>query len=84
MQWLRKNWTLTRSSINIEHSEVGGLKPVQTVVDEKLNNSPGLFEKILAGSEFNYDITFKGGYFIGDYVLVGTNVNYQREKFTGT
>lgn len=52
--------------------------------DQKLQNKSRLFDKVLAGQDLNYDLTFKGGYFLGDYFMVGGNLIYNRQKFTGT
>ncbi|MEM9326816.1 MAG: hypothetical protein AAGA85_14215 [Bacteroidota bacterium] len=52
--------------------------------DRNLQNTQRLFDRVVKGDEFNYDLTLKGGYFIGDYVVAGVNVNYERDEFEGT
>jgi hypothetical protein len=52
--------------------------------DQHLQNQPRLFDKVLEGNELSYDLTFRGGYFLGDYFMVGGNFIYNRETFTGT
>lgn len=52
--------------------------------DQKLQNQQRLFDKVLEGQDLNYDLTFKGGYLLKDYFMVGGNFIYSRDKFTGT
>ena len=52
--------------------------------DQKLENQARLFDKVLDGRDLNYDLTFKGGYFLSNYIMVGGNFIYTRDKFTGT
>ncbi len=54
-----------------------------TVEDKQLTNTQRLFDKVTDGQNTNYEITFKGGYFLWDYVQVGMNVVYGRDKFEG-
>ncbi len=54
-----------------------------TVEDRQLTNTQRLFDKVTDGQNTNYEITFKGGYFLWDYVQVGMNVIYGRDKFEG-
>lgn len=54
-----------------------------SLTDEKFDNTPKLLERVIAGNELNYDLTFKGGYFIGNYVMVGANFIYSRDRFSG-
>lgn len=54
-----------------------------TVEDQRLQNTQRLFDKVIDGSTTDYEITFKGGYFLWDYVQTGMNIVYSREKFTG-
>ena len=51
--------------------------------DRKLQNQARLFDKVLDGQDLNYDLTFKGGYLLRDYFMVGGNFIYSRDKFTG-
>ncbi len=51
--------------------------------DRRLENTDILVETILDGDRTQFDIDFKGGYFIGDYAMVGMFVNYFQNKFTG-
>jgi hypothetical protein len=52
--------------------------------DQELQNQARLFDKVLDGKDLRYDLTFRGGYFLGDYFMVGGNLIYDRQKFTGT
>ena len=52
--------------------------------DENLTNTQRLFDQVVVGSQLDYRLTFKGGYFIADYVMVGANFSYQRDRFTGS
>jgi len=52
--------------------------------DQKLVNQARLFDKVLDGQDLNYDLTFRGGYILRDYFMVGGNFVYNRAKFTGT
>lgn len=51
--------------------------------DRQLENTDIFVETILDGDRTQFDIDFKGGYFIGDYAMVGMYVNYFQNKFTG-
>ena len=51
--------------------------------DRQLENTDILVETILNGDRTQFDIDFKGGYFIGDYAMVGMYINYFQNKFTG-
>ncbi|TAJ12377.1 hypothetical protein DMA11_13030 [Marinilabiliaceae bacterium JC017] len=52
--------------------------------DKSMENTSRLFDKVLTGDKLDYDLTFKGGYFLKDYVMVGLDINYSQYKFTGT
>jgi hypothetical protein len=52
--------------------------------DQKLENQTRLFDKVLYGSDLSYDLTFKGGYFLSNYIMIGGNIIYSRDTFTGT
>lgn len=52
--------------------------------DRKLQNQARIFDKVLDGQDLNYDLTFRGGYLLNDYFMVGGNFIYSREKFVGT
>ena len=51
--------------------------------DKKVQNANNIIETVLNGDRTNYDITLKGGYFIGNYALVGISTNYHQNKFSG-
>lgn len=55
-----------------------------SLIDEKAQNEQTLFSKTLDGSDINYSITFKGGYFLNDYFMTGLNLIYEREEFDGS
>ena len=52
--------------------------------DRSLENTQRLLDKVVDGNQFNYELELKGGYFIGDYVMVGLNFNYAFDKFEGS
>ena len=52
--------------------------------DRKLQNQARLFDKVLVGEDLKYDLTFKAGYFLGNYTMAGGNLIYNRDKFVGT
>jgi hypothetical protein len=51
--------------------------------DRSLENTQRLLDRVIDGNSLKYDILFKGGYFIGDYVMGGLNFNIVNDKFTG-
>lgn len=51
--------------------------------DKKDENVQGIVQTVLDGDRLNYDINLKGGYFIGNYAMVGINMNYSQSKFKG-
>ncbi|MCG8307257.1 MAG: hypothetical protein MI975_07670 [Cytophagales bacterium] len=52
--------------------------------DQRLQNQSRLFDKVLDGQDLNYDLTFRGGYFLNNFLMAGANFIYSRDKFTGT
>ncbi len=54
-----------------------------SITDRKYENESRLILTVIDGTDRNYDLTLKGGYFIGDYVMAGLNLNYKSEKFQG-
>lgn len=52
--------------------------------DVTSTNTTGLFQNIIQGDELSYDVTLKGGYYTGDYGMLGLRTSYFQEKFTGT
>ncbi len=55
-----------------------------SLTNQILQNKVRLFDKVLDGEDLSYDLTFKGGYFLRDYFLVGGSFIYSRDKFVGT
>jgi opacity protein-like surface antigen len=51
--------------------------------NQQLTNKARLFEKVLDGNSLNYNLAFRGGYFLADYLSVGGSFVYSRDKFTG-
>lgn len=41
------------------------------------------FDRIIEGSEFNYDIKIKGGYSVGNYSFAGLGITHGRDKSEG-
>lgn len=52
--------------------------------DRKVENANNIIETVLDGDRTNYDITLKGGYYIGNYAMAGIGANYNQNKFSGT
>ncbi|WP_274473903.1 hypothetical protein [Mangrovimonas aestuarii] len=51
--------------------------------DRKLENTSLLVNTVLDGDRTSYDLNLSGGYFIGNYAMVGIKLNYNQEKFSG-
>ncbi len=51
--------------------------------DRQIQNTDVLIEKILEGDRKKFDTRLRGGYFIGNYAMIGVDLNYFQEKFTG-
>lgn len=51
--------------------------------DRNASNTKGLLQNIIDGNELNYKIEVKGGYFTGDYGMVGLGIEYYQNKFAG-
>lgn len=54
-----------------------------SLTDQQLENQVRLIDKVLQGSDLNYNLSFHTGYFLNDYFMVGGKVLYQRDRFTG-
>lgn len=55
-----------------------------SIEDKQLENADYLIQRVINGDRLDYDIVLKGGYYIGDYAMVGVNLNYYQNKFEGT
>jgi len=51
--------------------------------DRQSTNTSGLIENIIDGNRLNYDILLKGGYYTGNYGMVGLTFNYYQNRFIG-
>ncbi|MFV0345544.1 MAG: hypothetical protein ACK5IQ_04765 [Bacteroidales bacterium] len=49
----------------------------------ELENTNRLLYEVSEGEENQYNLIFKGGYFIGDYNMIGVDVVYGRSRFEG-
>ncbi|MBR8536084.1 hypothetical protein KDU71_10995 [Carboxylicivirga sediminis] len=54
-----------------------------SIEDKKMQNTDYLIQKIIDGERLNYNILLKGGYYAGEYGMVGVNINYYQNKFVG-
>ena len=54
-----------------------------SVQDKNLINTERILGKVLNGDNQNYNLLFKGGYYLWNYAMVGLNFNYSQSKFTG-
>ncbi len=52
-----------------------------SLTDKQSENTQGLLQKTLDGDDLSYNLLFKGGYYTGDYGMVGLNVNYYQSKY---
>lgn len=52
--------------------------------DKKVQNTDYLIQKVIDGERLDFDINLKGGYYTGDYGMVGLNVLYYQKKFDGS
>lgn len=50
----------------------------------KKTNTTGLLQNVVEGESHNYNISLKGGYYSGDYTMIGLNLKYFENGFTGT
>ncbi len=51
--------------------------------DRQSTNTSGLIQNIIDGDRLNYDILLKGGYYTGNYGMVGLSFNYYQNRFIG-
>lgn len=54
-----------------------------SVEDKKLENTDYLVKEVINGNKNNFDIEMKGGYYIGNYTMIGLTCDYFQKKFTG-
>jgi hypothetical protein len=54
-----------------------------SLTDKQLTNTEKIFGQVINGDDLNYNLLFKGGYYLGDYFMVGFNFNYYQKKITG-
>lgn len=47
-------------------------------------NTTGLIQDVIDGKTGKYNISLKGGYYSGDYTMIGLNLGYYQNDFTGT
>jgi hypothetical protein len=52
--------------------------------DRSLSNVNQLVQNVVDGQDNSFNIVLKGGYYTGDYAMVGINFEYTQEKFEGT
>lgn len=51
--------------------------------DRSQTNVTNILETIIQGNRDNFDLTLKGGYYTGDYGMVGLNLSIYQQKFSG-
>jgi hypothetical protein len=51
--------------------------------DRSQSNVTNILETIIQGNRDNFDLTLKGGYYTGDYGMVGLNLSIYQQKFSG-
>ena len=52
--------------------------------DKESENNQQLLQKVLDGTNNNYSILVKGGYYTQDYNMIGLKFNYYQESFVGS
>lgn len=52
--------------------------------DRNLTNIDQLIQNVVTGEDISYNVVLKGGYYTGDYGMLGINLEYNEEKFEGT
>ncbi|HEY9113332.1 MAG TPA: hypothetical protein VIN10_01445 [Bacteroidales bacterium] len=52
--------------------------------DLQQENTTGLLQNVVNGQSLDYNLVFKGGYYINRYTMVGFNFSYTSDKFSGT
>ena len=52
--------------------------------DRTLSNVDQLVQNVVDGRDNSFNIVLKGGYYTGNYAMVGINFEYTQEKFDGT
>lgn len=51
--------------------------------DRQQTNTVNLLGTVIDGDRLDYDISLRGGYYTGNYGMVGVDVNYYQSKFIG-
>nr|WP_319398582.1 hypothetical protein [uncultured Carboxylicivirga sp.] len=54
-----------------------------SVKDRQQTNVDQILQRVVDGQQLDFSVQFKGGYYIGDYAMVGLNFKYYQEKFKG-
>ncbi len=54
-----------------------------SLTEQNLENVDYLLEEVIEGEKNNYSIDLQGGYYIGNYVMLGANFNFYQKKFVG-
>ena len=54
-----------------------------SVSSAEQENTSSLFSTVIQGENQAYDITLKGGYFLGDYFMLGAGLTYSQSRFEG-
>ncbi|MFV0268642.1 MAG: outer membrane beta-barrel protein [Draconibacterium sp.] len=54
-----------------------------SVQNSKLENTDYLIKQVLEGSRDKFSVLLKGGYYLGDYIMVGLNLSYSENEFRG-
>lgn len=52
--------------------------------DKKVTNTDYLIQEVIDGDRLDFNINLKGGYYTGDYGMVGITLNYYQKNFEGT
>ena len=50
---------------------------------KNIENTDYLVQQVLDGDRVNFNVSLKGGYYIGDYAMVGLDLEYFEKKFEG-
>ncbi|RXP64543.1 hypothetical protein EC396_00785 [Lutibacter sp. HS1-25] len=50
---------------------------------KNIENTDYLVQQVLDGDRVNFNVSLKGGYYLGDYAMVGLDLEYFEKKFEG-
>lgn len=55
-----------------------------SLTDKQRTNTQGLLQNVIDGDDLEYNINLKGGYYTGNYAMLGLNLDYYQTSFKGS